>query len=153
MMARERRWRNGVRVTVGCMALGLLTAAAAQAQPAGRTVWDGVFTQAQAARGKAAYDQTCAACHGASLAGVDVAPSLSGLRFLSAWGGTTAGELFDRIHTTMPQTDPGSLSGRMVSDIEAYIFEANGFPAGATELPTDSARMQQVRIVANKPGG
>lgn len=135
------------------VAIVALVAAAAQAQPAGRTVWDGVFTQAQAARGKAAYEQNCAACHGPTLSGLDVAPALSGARFTGNWGGTSAAELFERIQKTMPQSDPGSLSGRAVSDIEAYIFEANSFPAGAVELPADSARMQQVRITASKPGG
>ena len=40
-----------------------------QAQAPAKTVWDGVYTEAQAARGRSAYQQHCAECHGGSLEG------------------------------------------------------------------------------------
>src|SRR5688572_1604854 len=46
-------------------------AAADQSRP--QTVWDGVFTEAQAARGQNEYKQACAACHKDDLLG-DTAP-------------------------------------------------------------------------------
>lgn len=129
------------------------SAVASRAQDAGKTVWSGVYTDEQAARGKAAYAATCAACHGQSLAGIDVAPALAGSAFLNNWNSTSAGDLFDRIKTTMPLNAPGSLSGRTTADIEAYLFLANGFPAGQLALPPSQPLMTGIKIVATKPAG
>ena len=133
-------------------ALLLLGGAIVHAQGTDRTVWTGVYTTDQAERGKTAYAAQCAACHGATLAGVDMSPPLVGSTFLNNWNGTSAGDLFDRIHSTMPQNNPGSLSGKTVSDIEAYLFQANGFPAGQTALPPAQPMMATVKILATKPG-
>jgi len=32
-----------------------------------RSVWDGVYTEAQAKRGEAIYEQNCVSCHGPAL--------------------------------------------------------------------------------------
>jgi len=134
-------------------ALLLLGGAIAHAQDADRTVWSGVYTTDQAERGKVAYADQCAACHGASLAGVDMAPPLTGSAFLNNWNSTSAGDLFDRIHSTMPLNNPGSLSAKTTSDIEAFLFQANGFPAGQTALPPSQPMMAGIKIVATKPAG
>lgn len=133
-------------------ALLLLGGAIAHAQAADKSVWTGVYTTDQAERGKAVYAEQCAACHGPTLAGIDVAPPLAGSAFLNNWNNTSAGDLFERIHTTMPQNNPGSLSGKAVSDVEAYIFQANGFPAGPTALPPSQPMMAGIKIAATKPG-
>lgn len=124
-----------------------------KAQPPERSVWSGVYTAEQAERGKQAYAEQCAACHGETLGGIDVAPALTGSPFLNNWNNTSAGDLFDRIKTTMPLSAPGSLSGRTVADIEAYIFQANAFPAGELALPPSQPMMAGVKIQAQKPGG
>jgi mono/diheme cytochrome c family protein len=106
-----------------------------------------VYTAEQATRGKAAYAANCAACHGESLAGIDVAPALTGSGFLNNWNNTSAGDLFSRIQTTMPLNAPGSLSGKTVADIEAYMFQANGFPAGQVALPPSQPMAAGIKIV------
>jgi len=136
-----------------CGASLLLGGAIAHAQASGRTVWSGVYTADQAERGKAAYGEQCAACHGASLAGVDMAPPLTGSAFLNNWNSTSAGDLFDRIHSTMPLNNPGSLSAKATADIEAYIFQANGFPTGQAALPPSQPMMAGIKILATKPAG
>jgi len=133
--------------------LALGGAVVARAQAADKTVWTGVYTADQATRGAVAYAESCASCHGESLAGIDVAPPLTGAGFLNNWNNTSAGDLFTRIKTTMPLNAPDSLSGRTVSDIEAYLFQANGFPAGEIALPPSPPMMANVRIVAQKPAG
>jgi len=138
-------------VMMGATASLFAGAVVAQAQGAARTVWSGVYTTEQADRGKAAYATSCASCHGATLTGIDVAPPLTGSGFLNNWNNTTAGDLFDRIHTTMPQNAPGSLGGKTVSDIEAYILQANGMPAGDLALPPSAAMMAGIKITAQKP--
>src|SRR4051794_24952218 len=51
--------------------VGLLGGSHAAAQAA-RSVWDGVYTEAQAQRGKTLYVQRCGTCHGSG----DQAPAL-----------------------------------------------------------------------------
>ena len=141
------------RMFVAASALVLAGAFGAKAQSGGRTVWDGTYTAAQAERGKAVYATSCAMCHGETLVGIDVAPPLVGSAFLNNWNSTSAGDLFTRIHDTMPLNNPGTLSGRSVADVEAYMFQANGFPAGTVELPSNPANLAGTRIVATKPAG
>ncbi|WP_156447985.1 c-type cytochrome [Sphingobium sp. CCH11-B1] len=145
MKMKNRYW------AVGAAMLLLGGAVIAPAQAPDRNVWTGVYTAEQAQRGQIAYAENCAACHGDTLAGIDVAPALVGPTFLNNWNNTSAGDLFSRIQSTMPLNAPGSLGGRKVADIEAYMFEANGFPAGELALPPNAALMPNVRIVAQKP--
>src|SRR5271157_4911170 len=80
------------------------------AQDTTSSVWDGVYTQAQADRGKALYNSSCAACHGDQLNGGETAPALVGGEFLSNWNGLTVGQLFDRIRTSMPPGTPAKVA-------------------------------------------
>ena len=50
----------------------------------------------------------------------------------------------------MPSEDPGSLSTREYSDIVAFLFSANEFPAGARELEPDANALQEIRIEAKR---
>ena len=50
----------------------------------------------------------------------------------------------------MPADKPGSLSRAANADIMSYIFQANGFPAGKTELPSDAVSLKRIRIEAKK---
>jgi mono/diheme cytochrome c family protein len=123
---------------------------ALKAQGAARTVWSGVFTTDQAAQGKTVFDGKCAACHGAELNGGEMAPALAGGMFVSNWSGQSLGDLFTRIHTTMPQNDPGSLNNAEVTQVVAYILSFNQFPAGTTPLPSDEAALGQIGITDKK---
>ena len=121
------------------------------AQTATSSVWDGVYTQAQADRGKALYDSSCASCHGDQLAGGETAPPLAGGEFLSNWNGLTVGQLFDRIRTSMPPGAPGKVARDAKLDIVAYLLSYNKFPAGDKELPQQTAMMNAIGIDAEKP--
>ena len=125
----------------------------ALAQTPARNVWDGVFTADQAAQGKTAFDTKCSICHGAEMNGAEMAPPLTGGLFLSNWSGQAVGDLFVRIHTTMPANDPGSLSNAETASILAYILSFNKFPAGATPLPSDDAGLGAIALTAEKPAG
>jgi mono/diheme cytochrome c family protein len=129
--------------------LGALTLAAV-AQTS-RSVWDGVYTQEQAKRGEALYSNECARCHGLALNGGESAPPLTGGEFLSNWSGLTVGDLFDRIRTSMPGDNPGSLSRDKNADILAHILSVNQFPAGSDALDTRSEVLKQIRFEAQKP--
>jgi mono/diheme cytochrome c family protein len=127
----------------------LLLTIALHAQPA-TSVWDGVYTQEQANRGKAIYGQNCASCHGSALDGSGTAPPLAGADFKGNWNGQTADDLFEKMQTSMPADQPGKLSREQNGDILAFLLTSNGFPAGQKELPTDAAVLAKIRFEAAK---
>jgi len=107
-------------------------------EPALKSVFDGVYTSQQSARGEAEYARTCERCHKEDLAG-DVGeevPALIGEKFLSEWTQWTVGDLFEHLTTKMPpkSKDRLALSHENYADILAYLLEKNGFPAGTAEL-------------------
>jgi mono/diheme cytochrome c family protein len=114
------------------------------------SLWDGVYTQEQAKRGEATYGERCAQCHGADLMSGDSVPPLAGTDFLSTWNTKTVGDLFDRIRTSMPADQPGTLNRQQTADIVAYLLSANKFPAGKTELATQSDSLKQIQFDAFK---
>jgi mono/diheme cytochrome c family protein len=120
------------------------------AQEATRSVWDGVYSDAQADRGRPLYNQHCASCHADTLMGGEMSPPLVGGEFLSNWNGLTLGDLFERIRTTMPQNKAGKLSREVNSDITAYILSVNKFPAGKTELAHSAEFLKDIRIDSEK---
>jgi mono/diheme cytochrome c family protein len=126
-------------LVVAGLALGL----AAQTT---RSVWDGVYSEEQANRGSAIYAKECASCHGTELTGGESAPALVGDAFLSNWNGTTAGDLFERIRKSMPQDDPGRLSRQKDADVLAFMFSANKFPAGKTDLARETEALNQIKL-------
>ena len=105
--------------------------------PRVRSVWTGVFTEAQDKRGAAIYSRECSTCHGERLKGGEGAPALTGSEFTANWNGQTVADLFDRIRQTMPAPpeQPGKLTPQQNADVVAHILSVNGFPAGTTELP------------------
>lgn len=98
---------------------------------------DGIFTTAQAQRGKQLYFDNCVACHGDQLQGGEESPSLAGSVFLKKWGPLPLSAIFQYINTEMPLGQPGSLGANANADILAYILSVNNVPAGATELSPD----------------
>ncbi len=114
----------------------------------GRTVWGGVYTDAQAQRGALAYQANCQSCHGAQLGGQGEAKPLTGAAFLSSWNGLSVGDLFERVRTTMPMNAPKSLPRGAYADILAYLLKFNGFPAGAGELPGRAEMLADIRFDA-----
>ena len=122
-----------------------------RAQPT-KSVWDGVYTEEQANRGKQGYSEQCASCHGPELTGGEMAPALSGGEFMAGWDGLTVGDLFERIRISMPQNSPGSLSGAQNADILAFVLASNKFPAGQAELGKDAMILKTIKFEAKKSG-
>ena len=117
----------------------------------GRTIWDRVYTEDQAARGRKFYGESCASCHKDDLLGDANAPALVGTPFMSRWSGSTVDDVVQTIRSSMPQDAPDSLGTPVYVDIVSYRLKANGGPAGAGELPTDRTLLKQIRVT-NAPG-
>ena len=133
------------------LATALALQSVASAQPT-KSVWDGVYTEEQANRGKQGYADQCASCHGPELTGGEMAPALSGGDFMSDWDGLTVGDLFERIRISMPQNAPGSLSGQQNADILAFVLASNKFPSGSTELAKEAMILKTIKFEAKKSG-
>jgi S-disulfanyl-L-cysteine oxidoreductase SoxD len=151
---RARRRRQTKRWTLAIAVLGACVIAAmavpiAQGVTA-RTVWDGVYSEAQAARGKAAYEAQCAYCHQSDLRGQGFAPGLVEDVFASRWQDVNLGDLFTVVKVTMPQDNPASLTDEEYAAIVAYLLQANRYPAGQQELHPDPAALKAV--VFKRPG-
>jgi hypothetical protein len=96
-------------------------------------IWEGVYTAAQAERGKSTFATACVRRHGADLAGTTV-PALKGDRFITTWRGDTVSRLFEKIRDTMPPNFGTILDDGAKLDIVTYILQTNGYPAGEREL-------------------
>jgi mono/diheme cytochrome c family protein len=111
-----------------------------------RGVWDGVFTTAQADRGKQSVAR-CQGCHGPELGGTDRAPALKGSGFVANWEDGSVNRLFLKIRETMPPANVDSLSPETKLDVVAYLLRENGFPAGSNELPLNADALDGLQIV------
>jgi len=145
-----QRNADGASKRVSHGVLVFFVAAMLQAQPLA-SVWDGVYTQEQADRGKPVYGKQCASCHGAALDGSGIAPPLAGADFQGDWNGQTVDDLFEKMQTSMPADQPGKLSRAQNADILAFLLSSNAFPAGGKDLPTDAAVLQKIRFESAKP--
>jgi len=116
--------------------------------PATRTIWDGVFTQAQADRGRDQYRKSCASCHKADLLGESAAPPLAGPEFSQRWVGSNVDDLLTTIRRSMPQDAPDSLGTPAYVDLVSYLLSVNGSPAGANDMPLESAGLKQIQFTA-----
>jgi mono/diheme cytochrome c family protein len=134
-----------VIVVAGVSALGALGAQAT------RSVWDGVYTEAQAKRGEDLYFERCVRCHGPTLmGGTDGAGPLTGATFNGNWNGVALGDMVDRMRMSMPLDKPASLSRQQTADVLTYILSVNKFPAGKEELPRTAEILNQIQFKASK---
>src|SRR3989442_1383765 len=124
-----RVFSRGPIATVAMFSAGVaLTTAALE----DRTVWDGVYTPAQAARGEAVFPIACRGCH--RELPPRVARAANGGRFMDAWTEDSLESLFTVIKNSMPRDAPASLPDAAYTDVVAYILQLNAFPSGSAEL-------------------
>ncbi len=98
----------------------------------------GVYTAAQASRGKVLFGDVCNACHPDPF-------------WRQSWGGRRVGEVFRLIVDTMPDDNPGTMSARETADVLAYILESNGLPPGAADLSADPMDLDALVIEEPPP--
>jgi mono/diheme cytochrome c family protein len=106
-------------------------------EEATRSVWDGVYTEEQADRGRKIFRTQCADCHQTG-------------EF--KMGYLTVNDIFSS-RDSMPEISPGSVSAEAYVDLIAYIFSANGLPSGKEELEADPEILERIRIEPEKPTG
>lgn len=125
------------------------------------TIWNQVYSKAQASRGEAAYKSACGYCHKDDLTGgfmddgVGRAPALAGPQafgssLVERWKDQTLGDMVYAIASTMPKQAPTSLSLDTYVDIVTYLLEKNGVAAGADDLPAEVLALRDIAITAPK---
>jgi mono/diheme cytochrome c family protein len=132
--------------------VGIRVTAQAQAPVASDTrIWEGVYSPAQATRGKAVYEAYCTRCHGLNMVGGREGgaggPALAGNNFWLDWERSSLASLYSKVSKTMPYDSPASLRSDDYADVLAYILSGNTFPAGTAEIPSTGDGLDAVRIV------
>jgi mono/diheme cytochrome c family protein len=119
-----------IAVVVGTAVVAVPGVVGAQTPP--KTLWDGLYTDEQAARGNIVFSSTCVNCHTLDSSGNR---PLSGKKFWDSYTQKTVGDLFTFMQKNMPNGQAaGSLSERTYADLVALVLKSNGVPAGTTEL-------------------
>lgn len=111
-----------------------------------RTVWDGVYSPAQADRGLSSYRFSCRRCHGEDLTGSGNV--LQGGKFMDHWREDNLKNLFSTVKDTMPRGAPRSLDDGEYLDIVAYLLQVNEFPPGSAELTADA--LDHIQVVGKE---
>ena len=120
------------------------TEPAAPAAPAGPvTTLAGVYSAAQARRGDAVFQKSCLECH--------VPTDYTGDSFRSKFVGGTAYDMYEQIRSSMPQSDPGSLTSQQYTDLVAFLFSLNGLPTRSADLPPVVDSLKAIKVQAKAP--
>jgi mono/diheme cytochrome c family protein len=84
------------------------------------------------------FRAACYECHATG--------ALANADFRLKWAGRSAYELFESIRSTMPESDPGSLTQGTYVAVVSYLMKMNGMPVGTSALPADSAGLSIVKL-------
>jgi mono/diheme cytochrome c family protein len=116
------------------------TLCAATAQDTRRSVRDGVFSPAQAARGERLFESICTNCH-------EIAEFTAAGAYLDDVEGKPLWDTFEYVSTDMPEDDPGTLRPDDYAAVLAYLFSVYGLPSGEADLPVDRESLEAIAIM------
>jgi mono/diheme cytochrome c family protein len=145
MGIRTRAGVSGVAIaTTAALMVSLCIGALGATALLALTVWDGVYTEEQASRGRTLYEKECAGCHLDTLQGDGLAPGLVADSFTYRWQDGPVSDLFIVIKATMPADRPSALQDQEYSDIIAYLLKKNHYPSGSSELSKNQADLKEI---------
>lgn len=107
-----------------------------------QSVNQGVYSDAQAARGQKTFEEFCTTCHDTG--------RFTGPDFVKNWSGQPLHSLFDTVSTTMPEDNPGALKPQQYGDLIAFFLKLNDYPAGSAELKGDAEAMKAIQMEPKK---
>ena len=117
------------------------------------TIWNNVFTQAQADHGKSIYTLKCQTCHGPTGRGGPGTPPVTGAALNTKWADATLLDLWNFAHMNMPPGAKGQAgSAQDYVDIVAHILDMHGADPGDVPLTTNEDQLANITIV-RKPKG
>lgn len=105
------------------------------------------FTADQVTRGSDIYSERCVQCHGDTLDNGEFGGApLNGKYFKQHWGGGSVAALVAFMKAKMPPDRPGSLTDQSYAELAAFLLDANDYPKGDKELPSDPASQQGMSL-------
>ncbi len=107
----------------------------------------------QSETAQAAYQETCAECHGSRLQGGGPGPALTGLSFSSVWGSRSPDELFEYLRREMPPGQGGALSDAVYRSLVAFILQSNDPTADVAVRPSLTEAAAEPRGRTTRFGG
>ena len=114
--------------------------------PPTRPVWAGVYTSAQAERGRQVYTQFCSRCHRDDLRGSEASPPLNGTAFFDHWHDRTLFDLLATVQSSMPHDYTTFIHADAAADLVSFLLKENGIPAGDKELAANIDALTDVLI-------
>lgn len=116
------------------------TAPVVAASPAPAPPSSAGFSDVQANQGRDTFRASCTECHYSS--------EFSNAQFKFKWSRRSAGNLYQLIQTSMPESAPGSLSPGEAVQLVAYIMRMNGFEPGESDLAPDRAVLDGISLAS-----
>lgn len=110
----------------------------ADAPDSPKTIYSGIYTAAQADRGKSIQEAECFVCHAAD--------DWAGGRLLTNYTGQSMLAFVEHLRSTMPLDEPGRLEYGQYVDVAARILQINNVPTGSSELSTDTDELAAIRM-------
>lgn len=107
------------------------------------------YTSQQADQGRAAYTTYCVSCHGPHLNDGSQGAPLKGATFMRKYGDHSVLELFQKVRTTMPTANPGSLDTATYISLIAFLLQQNAIVPGANPLPADPRELSGMNLPAS----
>lgn len=108
------------------------------------------FTADQVTSGSDIYSERCVQCHGDKLDNGEFGgAALNGSYFKKHWGGGAVAALVAYMKAKMPPDRPGGLTDQNYADLTAFLLDANDYPKGDKELPSDTAAQQKLSLKRN----
>ena len=105
------------------------------------------FTADQVTRGSDIYAERCVQCHGDTLDNGEFGSApLNGSYFKKHWGGGSVAALVAFMKAKMPPDRPGSLTDQSYAELAAFLLDANDYPKGDKELPSDTPSQQKLSL-------
>ncbi|ADO43712.1 c-type cytochrome [Ketogulonicigenium vulgare] len=123
--------------------------APAAAAGAATSIYDGVYTAAQAEAGQAAWMTSCASCHGPTARGSSGGPRVIGPVINNKYADKPLLDYFNYTRDNMPMGAPHSLSDDTYVEIVAFILQSHGAEPGETELTSDEALLGSLMMGRN----
>jgi len=114
--------------------------AAAPTGAAAATAPAGLFSQAQANRGRDRFRSMCTECH--------TTGEFTDNAFKVKWSRRSVGDLYEFIHTAMPDDAPGILTEAQAIELVTFILDENGFEPGSRQMEPDPAALDQISLAA-----
>ena len=108
--------------------------------PAPATGAERVFSAAQADGGRDTFRSLCTECH--------FSREFSDAQFKFKWSRRSAGDLYETIFTSMPESAPGILSPEEAVALVTYILRMNGFEPGASQLAPDRNALDAISLAS-----